>query len=124
MPEAGAPEQAAEPEQEQPAAAEEEQEPAQEPAQEPEQAAEQEPEQEPVQIEEEETPLHNGPQEIIDLDDTPLGDKPAVLERPQTELQKEREQSERKFYIAAGLLGVSLIAIVALVVLLVRRRRA
>lgn len=89
-------------------------------------AAEAAPTQEPetAQIDQDESPQANAPQEYIDLDQTPSGEKPEIKEKPPTELQQERTQSEQKLYIAAGLLGVSLIAIVALVVALVRRRKA
>ena len=99
---------------------EEETAPVQEPAAE-EQTA---PAAETAQIDQDESPQANAPQEYIDLDKTPSGEKPEIKEKPPTELQQERTQSEQKLYIAAGLLGVSLIAIVALVVALVRRRKA
>ena len=107
---------------------EEETAPVQEPAAEEQTApaAEAAPTQEPetAQIDQDESPQANAPQEYIDLDKTPSGEKPEIKEKPPTELQQERTQSEQKLYIAAGLLGVSLIAIVALVVALVRRRKA
>lgn len=95
-----------------------------EPAPEPEEAVEPAPEPETEEITEEDTPLNNAPQQLIDLDeeDTPLGSAP--VEREKTELQQERERTERNLYVAAGLLGVALIAIAVLVVLLVRRRGA
>lgn len=91
---------------------------------EPEQEQQPEPErqQEPVNINEDETPLDNGPKEIIDLDqeDTPKGEAPEEKEKPA--IQQEREQKQTKFYVSVGLLGVALIAIAVMAVLLVKKR--
>lgn len=91
-------------------------------------AAPEEPEQpeEPAQeeINEDDTPLNDTPQEYIDLDKTALGETPELKEKPKTEIQQERADKETKLYVALGLLGVSLVVIAALVAALVRKRSA
>ena len=118
------PEQAPETEPEQ----EPEQAPETEPGQEPEQAPETEPEQEPEQApetepEQEQVQSTNEPQQLIDLDEgeAPLGQAPE-LEKEKTDLQKDREQKQTKFYVSAGLLAAALIAIVATAVVLLKKR--
>ena len=81
-----------------------------------------EPTPEQAEIEEEQTPLDDVP-DLIDLDDedTPLGQAPEA-EKEKTDLQKDREQKQTKFYVSAGLLVAALAVIVAMVLVLLKKR--
>ncbi len=92
------------------------------PAEEPAAAPEAQPE--TANIEDEQTPLDQGPAEIIDLDETPAGGTPHIRQKPKTELQQARDKVRSDLYVAVGLLGAILIVIAALAVTMVRKKRA